>query len=755
MPLGRAVTGMLNRDQERMPFILVAGGYGRGKTAQVSQLYSDCAGNVSAGGPLPLFVRMSSFEPEDVSSEVAVARAITRTYRDKTGLVLDEAEVRERFSDRCVLVVDNDGETDDRGRNFAFDSLLETSAKYPKLGVVATASAPLIRETASLREAVQRGTVSVLLLQLLSRSSLGQYLDHLPGGKGKELHATIRALNLFDIASVPWLLSSLMGQSGRTKQERISRSGTIKRIVESNFAGATWPPGTRQLVPEFLARLAWTLQTQRSETLSGRSLYRLLADVRGDHEIPIEQIRSTAIQTQVVCPTSGDGIRFAYPGLQSYWCAVRLNRMGARGGQALEDVTATLGRRSRVRLWQDTLVLLAGLTDDASLLVQTVMEGGELRYGEHVFIGATCAHEARLSGKAVSAPLISQMLDTLIWRSTAAREHSGTTRIRAVEALGLLGDDRSVPHLVSLALDAVRPSSSGVLKFELSAVRHAAIQVLVTLPDAARAHISQLAARPGVEQRYRELPGVIDAWMSGDSERLRTVFESRQKGLPAVIAIALATLGGQSNLDYLIRALADPAADPDTRWGVADALLAFDAHEVHVRVCADLIGLDHLSDICAYLIGKLQIYSEPGAIAFLESCVKESSARTRGLALRAFAELGDPAHRTECESLAIGDSEKLVDARAIAVPEAVAVKTALRRSALEALRLIGDRGSMMRLRESHAAGLQNPDPASLELMQLSYEVSEDIYWRTSGRVGDEGASVSRQLLNARRISGEG
>ena len=753
VPFTEAVAAALAHRDAGARVIILLGGNGRGKTAQMYQLYAECARRVSQGGALPLFVRISRFEPDDTTAPFAVARAVARTYQDEAGLMLDEDAIRERFAEPCVLLVDGDQEIDDRRRNFAFDALLEISARNPQVAVVATANSTTMRETASLFEALQRLERAVgqpapdgptqtelvlLLVQLLTPSSLGQYLEQLPEGKGIELHAAIRNLNLFDIASVPWLLSSLLTQANRTRPGKMSRSGVIGRVVESNFASVSWPAGTRQLVPEFLAELAWTLQKERVSKLSGSRLYRLLGEVRGAHDISMEQLRTTALQTRIVCPSDDDGVRFAYPGLQSYWCAQRLVRMGSEGRRQLDDITATLGRRSRVRMWQDVLVLLSGLIEDSGDLVQRILAGGELGYGEQVFVGATCAHEARLSDNPVPPVVIAQMLDSLIWRSTAAREHSGAARIRAVECMGLLGDERSVPHLVSLVIDRVRADSDGELRFELSGLRQAALQVLVSMPEAARRHVSEVAARPEAEERSRQLLPLIGAWMDRDEKQLRDLFRNGQIGIPAVVAFALAGIGGPGSLDFLMQSLADPAADLDTRWAIADALLTFNAHDVIGRVCDELVPLDRLRDICAYMIGKLQVGAgECKTVSFLEDCLKTPVASTQGRALRALAELGNGSYRQDCESLAVGDWAQVSAGKRIAVPDAAADAMTLRRYALESLRLIGDAETLKVLRDSHARRFQSWDAGSVELTQLSYQVSEDIYWRISaGQSGE-------------------
>jgi len=90
-------------------------------------------------------------------------------------------------------------------------------------------------------------------------------------------------------------------------------------------------------------------------------------------------------------------IIFSYPGFQSYWCAQHLLRNTRDFTGRLDDITATLGRRSRVRLWEDTLVLLAGMMDSADPLIRRIIAGSSMGYGEHAFLAARCIHEAALA----------------------------------------------------------------------------------------------------------------------------------------------------------------------------------------------------------------------------------------------------------------------------------------------------------------------------------------------------------------------
>ena len=112
---------------------------------------------------------------------------------------------------------------------------------------------------------------------------------------------------------------------------------------------------------------------------------------------------------------------------------------------------------------------------------------------------------------------------------------------------------------------------------------------------------------------------------------------------------------------------------------------------------------------------------------------------TRGVALKALAQLGLGDYRELCELIAKDAWEEVAKYKVLTVPSKAADRMQLRVCALESLRVIGTGPSLVALREARnwrpegGAG----DRDATNLMQLSYAVSEDIYWRiTGGLEGD-------------------
>ena len=104
------------------------------------------------------------------------------------------------------------------------------------------------------------------------------------------------------------------------------------------------------------------------------------------------------------------------------------------------------------------------------------------------------------------------------------------------------------------------------------------------------------------------------------------------------------------------------------------------------------------------------------------------------MALKALAQLGESKYREDCELMAGGQWDTVAGRQALTVPEKAGDRIALAIYAIESLRLIGEKCSLDALRNARdwrPEGLAG-DRDTSHLVQLSYEVSEDIYWRVTG-----------------------
>ncbi len=719
----------------RSPIVVITGNYGRAKTAQLNGLYTHFAARASQDGVLPLFALVSEFQPTDDTPALALANAISKTY-GKLGIDLPARALVKRLSQPFVLCVDGDTDSDGRRRTFVFECLKEISEGRTDVSAVVTLDEQAIAHIPALNTKDTTDEIPILLVQLLSPSTVTQYLNQF-GQTHKALLTSIQRANLFDLAGVPWLLGHLLRQSGRGV---LSRSGVIARVVNGNFATTNLPAGVRRVVQDLLGKIAWSMQAHQTIRLDGARLYEVMDQVRGRRELQLEQLKTFALDTRILSPSDEDGVRFSYPGFQSYCCAQHLLDCDDGMTSRLDDVTATLGRRSRVRLWEDTLVLLSGMTDSPNRLVRRVLAGSSMSFGEHAFLAARCIHEAKLGGRTIAEDVLAQVLDSLIWRSTPMKEPSAAVRVQATECLGLLQHPASIPHLVSIAVEPVRLTEDGKPAYELSGLRQAALQVLLTMQDEAEAYVTSLANGPEAEPSELALPPLIKSWRAGDCGAMRATFERNVDGLSAIIAFILAAMGGRENMDFLARQMLNPSATEDTLWAIADSLLLFNPADVTRQVLPKMRATPHVHAHAAYIVGKLRVAGpDSEETKFLNECLSSKSVTTQGVALRALAQLGVTTYRELSEWMATGQWDRLAYSNTITAPKKGNERLSLQFYALESLRLIGTDESLKTLRAARNLR-RDGKPVSQranELVQLSYEVSEDVYWRiTGGLEGD-------------------
>ena len=386
--------------------------------------------------------------------------------------------------------------------------------------------------------------------------------------------------------------------------------------------------------------MAWTLQTQQALRLEGGRVYEIMDQVRGRREVQLEQLKAFALETRIVAAVDEDGVRFSYPGFQSDWCAQYLVDSGCDLSSQLDDITATLGRRSRVRHWEDTLVLMAGMMDAPERLIGRILAGSSMSPASRRFSPPAASTKPSWPGAMSAAsgqpgprqPGVAIDADEGIERVDARPRH---------RVPGTVEGPASVSHLVSLVIGRVRPTHNGQPTFELSGLRHAALQVLLTMQEEADAYINAFAAPP------RPRP---PSWRSKSD---RAVAERRLRRPATAVPVhryrraagghclRAGCLGGRRQPAIPHRALLSPGTAEDAQWSIVDSFLFFDPGEVTRKAVTKLRANPALHSQAAYIIGKLRV-AEPGSdeARFLVSCLKSDKVKTRGVALKALAQLG-------------------------------------------------------------------------------------------------------------------
>src|SRR5262249_13191145 len=169
----------------------------------------------------------------------------------------------------------------------------------------------------------------------------------------------------------------------------------------------------------------------------------------------------------------------------------------------LEDITASLGRLSRVRWWEKTLVTMAGLDARSSEgLVKAILAGSPLTEGEQVYLAARC-HLDSPDARRAPANVVDQIVDALIWRSHPGNLRPYVDRKRAATVLAELRHPNAIPHLVSLACDPIATGWGTEKRYEFSGIRLIAVNGLTLMHEDAMAHL---------RERRPDLAAVMEAW---------------------------------------------------------------------------------------------------------------------------------------------------------------------------------------------------------------------------------------------------
>jgi hypothetical protein len=278
------------------------------------------------------------------------------------------------------------------------------------------------------------------------------------------------------------------------------------------------------------------------------------------------------------------------------------------------------------------------------------------------------------------------------------------------------------------------------------------MQVLLTMREETDQYVNEWleSKRASAPPAAAALRALIDHWRACDVNRLTHMFEhTTVPGLPAIVAFALGSIGREDNLHYLVAQVQNPNAESDTLWSIADSLLLFDPVQVTRLAVAPMRANPALHMQAAYMIGRLRVATRGDVdVQFLVSCLSSPNVTTRGIALKSLAQLGINDYREVCECITRNTWGRAAKCSELVVPRKAGERAALRVYALESLRLIGNENSLAAIREARNWRPQSgaTDPETNQLLQLSYEVSEDIYWRlTGGLEGDFYEPTDRRL----------
>ncbi|MDQ3009417.1 MAG: CHAT domain-containing protein, partial [Acidobacteriota bacterium] len=222
-----------------------------------------------------------------------------------------------------------------------------------------------------------------------------------------ELRLQLERTQLFDMASMPWMLVMMVRQAQAGDLPK-SRVGVLRDLIEDKVSWITQWRGQQPRALDTLYELAYQMQRQNLPSLPIKDALTIIARVRDNREYALEEMLDSLIEQDLLARAGGDAVRFLYSQYQAYCCAQYLCRQ--KNSKLWEEITAGLGRITHLRRWNDTLTLLCGLLEEPQGLLETIAYATSLKDGEQVFLAARCLLEARQAGS-FAIPAVAQAKD--------------------------------------------------------------------------------------------------------------------------------------------------------------------------------------------------------------------------------------------------------------------------------------------------------------------------------------------------------
>jgi len=711
--------------------ICLTGPSGSNKTEQLQRVYCQLADLFlkDSSCPAPVWLGIAELAKQALPGAVSLFEAAIREVIAGDSM---PACLRQR---RFVFLVDADEDLGPAGMKLALRSLRGLTDRL-------NSSCLFVFPESALDELhLEFASAVVLVVRPIELVVLRTFLQSTSLESDKRLRQTIDARGLGDLASAPWLLSQ-MRDLARFGHLMESRAAVMKLVAENFLSGFGRRGIPRRSAAEALCGLAWAIQAKRSRAISDGQMWKILDEARGSRDFRISELRDALIDANLLFQAGEEAATLSYGAIRSYFAALYLYE--SPNSQALlEDITASLGRHSRLRHWEEPLIMFAGMqktTAERIRLLNVLLAGSSLMEGDQVLLAARLYVEMRQSDSTndpalEQSPVVRQIADTLIWRSRADLGRPYQTRRRALESLASMRHADAVPHLVTLACDKVHMAGDGGVgpteRYDFSGIRLRAVAGLFDLQQQALEYIR--GHRP-------ELLELLEAWQKllvrGDAEPMIRILKANDPSTSAVAAFAFALVRDKFEGDHaLMQVFWDESTDPEIIWSITEVLGGMETGWLREYVIQRWMqsAADVNGRLC-YLIQK-SAYAPEGSEerAYLERCLRTEEGAAR--AVRALAKvLTSEAERTRlrdlCESILRADWAGAARAAGIPAPDTKGEIWRLQHAALEALRDVGDNSTVDLLR-SIRTRLSNT------LTQLSFQVGEEIYWRCNGGIAKE------------------
>jgi HEAT repeat protein len=661
----------------------------------------------------------------------------------------------------------------EREQRPAWEQIQELIADYPQHEYVLATDEPYVKLH---QVRIGKLELHLLVVQPLSQRKIRYLLDEMARNDPSipMLVSKMDQAQLFDLAQTPWFLVRMIRRANAGDYPD-SRTEVLQRLVEDAVAKIPAEQGMRAHAEETIYAIAWEMQSARRTTWPVSTAFETMAAVRGSREYNLEAFYKELTDTILLNRVGEDYLRFNYLPIQAYCCAKAILAMPDRD-VVLDDITATLGRITRLRWWEETMVFLSGLMcderDELKKLLHKIVYGVNILEGEQTFLAARCLLESQHAGQEDDLDLVGQVTDALIWRLNRENEPRITHRVRAARLLGQLiyplacrtsdpdceepiqnKEQRDeicsavVDNLTKVANQRARRDSSGNPDYYYSSLRLAAAMALQHLYPKLEREVEDIDPR---------LDEVLHLWQEKKVDELVEEVRSGNEETQAIAVLAVGDMYDQAVMgkdrkrrrliiDCLVEVFLDPDTEQVVRWAVADALSIIDSEVVNRRVIRSILSEQaeakfdpeqriHLYKCLAYLIGRIRTQDGRAHRFLRETCLGEhADVRLWASAIRALGELSDPQHRPLLEQIALGEFQdvELSEACRVNLEDGLShayERTLLRRRAIEALSNVGDEQTLQKLR----AGKTDLD---LELWRSFYLTSEEIYWRMSQGLG--------------------
>ncbi len=609
------------------------------------------------------------------------------------------------------------------------------------------------------REPFEDLDLHILVIQPLERRGIRHFLLELPEGDpgGKPLLDRLDRFGLYDLASVPWFMVKLV-LNARTGDYPKSRTQVVRDMIEDAITTIPTSKGMQAHAEPVLHALAWRMQSALTTTLPLSEAFDIMGRIRGNREYNLEEFYEALVDAKLLAWVGTDCLRFAYSRFQAYFCAGAIVQRPDRDAR-LDDIVASLGRLTRLRWWEETLVFASGLLAEGKegleRFLKLLVYGANLLESEQTFLAARCLMESKVHveaedllyepGGVSMGNLERQVAAALIWRLNNLNEPRPSERGRAALLLGQLVDAAAIEHLARIAFEKARCDRQGEFDFDYSNVRMAAIVGLLRL--------NELTQKEILDRIDPVLVELLDSWQNRRVDRLLHRFRSAENlSAQAIAALALGDLyrqlilvrdqrqEAQKILDELAHSFLSIETRGATLWAVTYALARLDLPTVkgavllpfferETELFPDEETRDRHYKCTGYLIGLLRWQEEQARDFLVRRCMGETRvASLASVAISALGRLANPQDKSILEAIALGEFGRYLPHLVSAPPNDVAY---LQRSAIDALASVGDLRTVAMLRADRRAaeaGFSQWDPA---MEQVLYRTSEEIFWRLS------------------------